>query len=149
MADVLERTLNLCKEKFRNKDVQLIHDEIPDNLKFLGNNLEISQVFFNILNNAFDAVENQAHAQKWIRIDVAVKMNSIEVRVSDSGLGIPKEYQDKIFQPFFSTKDTGKGSGLGLSLALGIMQKHHGTIFLDTSGHYTCFVIKLPIDREN
>ena len=77
--------------------------------------------------------------------------DGIEIRVKDNGNGIPNEIADKIFQPFFTTKPSGEGTGLGLSLAYDIVTKGHGgKLILDTQkGIYTEFKIVLPIKNTN
>ena len=71
--------------------------------------------------------------------------NKIELRVRDNGNGIPKKVLDKIFQPFFTTKPTGQGTGLGLSLSFDSVKAHGGEIKVDTKeGQYTTFVVILP-----
>ena len=70
---------------------------------------------------------------------------SLKVVVSDTGIGIPKENINSIFDPFFTTKELGKGTGLGLSVSYGIIQKHQGTITVESEvGKGTSFTIKLP-----
>ena len=71
----------------------------------------------------------------------------VEIRVKDNGLGIPNDIKDKIFQPFFTTKSTGEGTGLGLSLSFDIITKGHGgNLIVDSNnGNNTVFVITLPI----
>jgi signal transduction histidine kinase len=72
---------------------------------------------------------------------------SIQITISDNGPGIPDEIKDKIFQPFFTTKPTGEGTGLGLSLSYDIVQAHGGELKVETKeGEGSEFVIKLPID---
>ena len=74
---------------------------------------------------------------------------SLRVAVSDTGIGIPKENLDSVFDPFFTTKELGKGTGLGLSVSYGIIQKHKGTITVDSEvGKGTSFVIRLPCARN-
>ena len=70
----------------------------------------------------------------------------VEIRIKDKGNGIPQKVLDKIFQPFFTTKPTGQGTGLGLSLSYDIVKAHGGEIKVDTTeGEFTEFVIQLPI----
>ncbi len=73
--------------------------------------------------------------------------NKVEIRVRDNGLGIPQKNIDKIFQPFFTTKPTGQGTGLGLSLTYDIITKEHGgEIKVETiEGEYAEFIIQLPL----
>ena len=77
---------------------------------------------------------------------VQKKRDKIEIRVKDNGNGIPQKVLDKIFQPFFTTKPTGQGTGLGLSLAYDIVKAHGGEIKVNTrEGEFTEFVVQLPI----
>ena len=76
---------------------------------------------------------------------------SVEVRVRDNGIGIPREDRDKLFQPFFTTKPTGEGTGLGLSISYEIVvQQHGGTITVDSEvGDFTEFTVRLPRNRSS
>ena len=78
-------------------------------------------------------------------------MNFAEVRISDTGKGIPEDIKSKIFDPFFTTKDVGKGTGQGLAIARSvIVDKHGGTIDIETElGKGTTFIIRLPINNVN
>jgi two-component system, NtrC family, sensor kinase len=119
---------------------------------------DIGRVLLNLINNAFYAVQHRAttvetlHAtslpyQPTVTISTKRVENAIEIRVQDNGNGIPEAIRDKIFQPFFTTKPTGQGTGLGLSLAYDIVAKGHGgTINLQSeTGEGTTFSIWLPI----
>ena len=113
---------------------------------------EIGRVFLNLYNNAFYAV-NQKKKKLGGSFAPEVVMNTkrengtIEIHVKDNGTGIPKKALDKIFQPFFTTKPTGEGTGLGLSLSYDIVTKGHGgDISVDTKeGEYSEFVVQLPV----
>jgi signal transduction histidine kinase len=77
-------------------------------------------------------------------IRVAEEGNSVLVQFTDSGAGIPQEIQSRIFEPFFTTKAAGEGSGLGLDICRRIVEKHHGTIEVDSQLGRTTFSIRLP-----
>jgi signal transduction histidine kinase len=96
----------------------------------------------NLLVNAIDATETLG--EKWVKIDLADKGDQIELSITDSGSGIPKEVQDKMMQPFFTTKAVGSGMGLGLSISNGIIESHQGKLFLDTTSPRTRFVFLIP-----
>jgi signal transduction histidine kinase len=112
---------------------------------------DIGRVLFNLINNAFYAV-NEKVKQGFERYEPKVSVSTskindhIEVRVKDNGPGIPESIREKIFQPFFTTKPTGQGTGLGLSLAYDIVTKGHGgTLEVDsTEGSGTVFIFSLP-----
>jgi signal transduction histidine kinase len=70
----------------------------------------------------------------------------IELRIKDNGMGIPEKTRDKIFQPFFTTKPAGQGTGLGLSLSYDIVKAHNGSLRVDSvEGNYTEFIVTLPL----
>jgi signal transduction histidine kinase len=111
---------------------------------------DIGRVLLNLFNNAFYATAEKKglrtdHYDP--RISVSSKKNGrqVEITVRDNGNGIPKKVLDKIFQPFFTTKPTGQGTGLGLSLAYDIVKAHGGEIRVETSeGEGAAFIIQLP-----
>jgi signal transduction histidine kinase len=111
---------------------------------------DIGRVLLNLYNNAFYAVdEKKKHQPEGFKPAVLVSTkklaDKVEIRVKDNGGGIPKKVQDKIFQPFFTTKPTGQGTGLGLSLSYDIVKAHGGEIRVETKeGEYTEFIVILP-----
>ena len=112
---------------------------------------DIGRVLLNLFNNAFYAVnEKKKTADEQYQPNVLVQTkkinNKAEIRVSDNGNGIPKKVVDKIFQPFFTTKPAGQGTGLGLSLAYDIVKTHGGEIKVATKeGEGSEFIIQLPV----
>jgi signal transduction histidine kinase len=117
---------------------------------------EIGRVLLNVINNAFQAFTNSEFSQDSYRdhnselkplVTVSTMKNgdNLEIRVSDNGPGIPDAIKTKIFQPFFTTKPTGQGTGLGLSLSYDILKAHGGEIKVNSKfGEGTEFVINLP-----
>jgi two-component system NtrC family sensor kinase len=104
----------------------------------------LRQVFLNLINNAMDAIQKGGE----ITIETEIgEGDSVEVKVGDTGTGIPKENLGKIFDPFFTTKPPGKGTGLGLSICHGIIEKLGGSISVASQvGKGTVFSIKLPLE---
>lgn len=100
----------------------------------------ISQALLHILENSLDAVEHLSN--KWVRVSFADYDDRIDIVVTDSGPGLPKELKDKIFEPFFSTR--GQKRGLGLCMASGIAASHGGVLFLNMDSPQTQFVLSLP-----
>jgi two-component system NtrC family sensor kinase len=103
---------------------------------------QLQQVFLNLISNAIDAIGKEGL--------VAVKSGrsgqELQVRISDNGPGIPDDLQKKVFDPFFSTKEKGKGTGLGLWISYSIIEKMGGAIDLRSKpGEGTTFTVKLPI----
>jgi signal transduction histidine kinase len=104
---------------------------------------KMRQVYLNLLMNAQQAMKNGGT----IRISTRYLPAAGQVQISfwDNGLGIPPEIRDKIFDPFFSTKKTGEGTGLGLSVSYGIIREHGGDIQVESEpGHWTRFTLTLP-----
>ncbi len=114
---------------------------------------DIGRLLLNLFNNAFYAVaeknkdiNDHSKYQPTIWLATRKQENGIEILIKDNGNGIPKEVQDKIFQPFFTTKPTGEGTGLGLSLSYDIVKAHGGELKLETKeNEFTEFIIFLPI----
>ena len=103
----------------------------------------LNQVFMNLIVNAAQAIEDKGI----IKIKTSWKNDSVEIKISDNGAGISEKNLNKIYDPFFTTKDVGKGTGLGLNVCYNIIEKHHGTIFAEsTEGKGTTFTINLPSD---
>ena len=104
---------------------------------------EIGRVLLNVFNNAFQAVENIE--KPMVSVTTRWRENLVEIETTDNGPGIPDEIIDKIFQPFFTTKPTGQGTGLGLSLSYDIVKAHGGTIKVHNSPEGgAVFCIRLP-----
>lgn len=108
---------------------------------------ELNQVFLNIIVNAAHAIEAAEGGKGTITISTRVVDEAAEIRIKDSGTGIPEAIRSKIFDPFFTTKDVGKGTGQGLSVAYNVIHdKHQGTIEIDSEiGEGTTFIIRLPL----
>jgi signal transduction histidine kinase len=103
---------------------------------------ELNQVFFNILSNAIQSIPDEG----FIFITTAKKDDQAIITFTDTGIGMTEKVKAKIFDPFFTTKDVGIGAGLGLSVSHGIVEKHGGTITVESElGRGTCFTIVLPL----
>jgi PAS domain S-box-containing protein len=143
LRSIIDDTLELCANRFRNHGVDLTFKNEPGpGFAIECRGAQVSQVLLNLLNNAFDAVVDLP--ERWVRLDVREAGESVEFRVTDSGHGIPIAVQERIFQPFFTTKQIGKGTGLGLSITQGILAEHGGRIYVDQRSKHTCFVAVLP-----
>lgn len=114
---------------------------------------EVSQVVLNLIVNAADAIadtqKNPSDPKGVITITTRVHDGAAEIRVGDTGTGIPPEVRSRVFDPFFTTKEVGRGSGQGLALAHAtVVQKHRGTIDFETAvGVGTTFIVRLPMVR--
>ncbi|MES1213917.1 MAG: two-component regulator propeller domain-containing protein [Bacteroidota bacterium] len=112
---------------------------------------DIGRVILNLITNAFYAVTEKKKLlgngyEPTVTVTTRKNGNMAEVRVKDNGNGIPNKALEKIFQPFFTTKPTGEGTGLGLSLSYDIIKAHHGDLKVETKeGEYAEFIVQLPI----
>jgi len=143
-----------AKHKTFNATLQTDFDKSIEKINVVPQ--DIGRVLLNLYNNAFYAV-NEKKKQQGENYEAIVSVstkkldNKVEVRVKDNGSGIPQKVMDKIFQPFFTTKPTGQGTGLGLSLSYDIITKEHGgTIRARTEeGEGVEFIIELPDGQLN
>ncbi|QWR76647.1 ATP-binding protein [Candidatus Magnetomonas plexicatena] len=125
------------------QEIDFIHETVPSEIFMRLDMEQIERVFINLFNNAFDVMIGGG--QLTIMVKLIGEMVSIEI--SDTGPGISAENAEKIFEPFYTTKD--RGTGLGLSIVYGIIKKHGGDITLEPkAGHGTCFKIVLPLESK-
>ena len=138
-----------AKDKTFNATLKTDFDESIGNINVIPQ--DIGRVFFNLINNAFYAVNEKKKQQSQNyepTVVVSTKKNDTKILISvkDNGNGIAQKVVDKIFQPFFTTKPTGQGTGLGLSLSYDIIKTHGGEINVQSKERYgTEFIIQLPL----
>jgi signal transduction histidine kinase len=140
----LDDTLVILRSKLSG--IQVTQDYAKDLplIEAYGN--ELNQVWTNILDNAISAMEGSGK----ILIKTYLQDPWMVVEISDTGPGIPKKIQSKIYDPFFTTKPPGEGTGLGLNISYNIIvQKHKGTIDVQSNPGETCFKIKLPLNLNS
>jgi two-component system NtrC family sensor kinase len=137
----IESTLNVVWNELKhNATVKKEYGDLPLVMCYPQ---QLNQVIMNLLVNASQALQGKAE----IGIVTRADGGRIEIRVSDTGCGIPPENLSKIFDPFFTTKEVGKGTGLGLNVAYNIVEKHKGTINVESEvGKGTTFTIRIPVD---
>ena len=117
--------------------------KVPD---IIGSEDQLQQVFMNLISNAVEAMESKAEGVLSIETRLASSEQRIVVKFSDNGIGIPKKNFSRLFEPFFSTKKDGKGVGLGLSVAYGIIKEHGGYIYVESDlGKGTIFRVNLAL----
>ncbi len=139
----IDATLTLLKNKTKNRiKVSKYYDEKMGDIEcFPG---QLNQVFMNILNNAIQAIPEDRKDGE-ITIYTEEEKEQVVIRLKDNGSGIPDEIKSRIWEPFFTTKAVGVGTGLGMSITFGIIEKHNGKIDLQSEvGKGTEFVISLP-----
>lgn len=139
---LVRMTVNLVRYEFNNRNIE-INLELDDNLPLVNaDNTQLKQVILNLMVNSKDAMRNGGK----LSIRSGRDNGFIFLAVKDTGYGIPTEIKDKIFDPFFSTKPTGEGTGLGLSVSYGMIKKHGGLIEVQSKVNEGAeFIVKLPI----
>jgi signal transduction histidine kinase len=142
IASIIEDTLSICQEKFKSEGIEISTNHLTVNTLLKVNPIEISQIFLNLLTNAFDAIIELEN--RWVNIYVEDVGSNVLISVIDSGNGISEDHKKKILEPFFTTKPLGKGTGLGLSISRSILDKYSGTIKIKENSSNTCFEISLP-----
>ncbi len=142
----LEEVIQMLEPQFKKQEVQVTVD-LDENLPLVDLDLgRMKQVFLNLLMNACQAVTQKGEIAVTSRRCTGEDM--MEITFWDNGHGISTSDRDKVFDPFFSTKKTGEGTGLGLSVSYGIVQDHGGDILLESEpGQWTRFTLRLPLPR--
>jgi PAS domain S-box-containing protein len=134
VLSLIEHQLEASKIRVRKE----LASELPP---VRGNENRVQQVFFNLILNARDAMPRGG----WLTLTTSGDGDTVVVEVSDTGVGIKREDVKRIYDPFFTTKGIGRGTGLGLSVSYGIVQEHGGAIFVDSvPGQGTTFQVALP-----
>ncbi len=143
LAEMLEETLALYKEKFKEANIDLkIQISNAPLMCFVQRN-QIMQVLIHLYSNAYDDCISISAPE--IKISLYGDQQFACLSVTDNGPGVMPEIAGKIMEPFFTTKELGKGTGMGLSVSLGIISAHRGQFYHDPSMSGSCFVIKLPL----
>jgi signal transduction histidine kinase len=145
LNEVLEDTLQLVGHQLRLDNIETIQNlgELPP---MLANPNELQQVFTNLILNARDAMLTPGATGKKLALSSGTWDGGVWARVQDQGCGMPAEVLERIFEPFYTTKDVGKGTGLGLSVTSQLVQQHGGKIDVQSlPGQGTRFDVRLPL----
>ncbi len=143
LHDLIERVIKSLRLKPDFEGIEIKRDYDPDLPTIQADPDQLKQVFINLLDNAAEAVEGCGLIEIITRV---VDPAWVEIKISDTGCGIPKENMKKLFTPFFTTKPPGKGTGLGLSIVYGIIKMHRGQISAESKANEgTTFTITLPV----
>jgi two-component system, NtrC family, sensor kinase len=141
--DIIEKTSQLLENQASFQNVRIVKDLAPGLPAIKLDRNKIQQVFWNLLLNACEAMPKGG--QLTISDSLSADKKWIEVRVADSGVGIPKENVGRLFDPFFTTKSS--GTGLGLAVTYGIIQQHDGKIEIKSEvGRGTVFILRFPVE---
>jgi PAS domain S-box-containing protein len=139
---IVEETLDICQERINNNGTAVDVEYLGAEGNILCRPVEISQVLLNLINNSYQATSGYSHP--WIKIKMEDSGDIYKIRVIDCGERISPAIRQKLFQPFFTTKDIGVGTGLGLSISRGIIEEHKGNLYYQDDAPNTTFVIEIP-----
>jgi C4-dicarboxylate-specific signal transduction histidine kinase len=149
--DPIRDVFKVLGHQVKAHQVELILDLDPDIPHIMAEHNRLEQVFINLVTNAIDALdekEGQPVENGWkkqLKIKSFSKNDQLFVTVSDNGIGMTKEIMDKIFEPFFTSKEIGKGTGLGVSISHGIIKDYKGDIQVESEhGEGTTFILRFP-----
>ncbi|MFC1885600.1 nitrogen regulation protein NR(II) [Thermodesulfobacteriota bacterium] len=143
---LIEKTLFLNANLLKINQVKVERHLFPDIPDIVGSEDQLQQVFMNIVSNAAESME--ATGGGVLRIETGYQLGDdrIFIKLSDTGVGIPQTHLTELFEPFFTTKKKGKGVGLGLSVAYGIIKEHDGSIHVKSKeGNGAMFIVELPL----
>jgi PAS domain S-box-containing protein len=149
--DPINDVFKVLGHQLKVHDVEVTLDldtHIPD---ILAEHNRLEQVFINLVSNAIDAMDEKdnrrdiGNSEKHLTIKSFAENGQVCVKVTDTGIGMSEEVKNKIFEPFYTTKKVGKGTGLGVSISYGIVQDYKGAIEIESQvGHGTTFTLKFP-----
>jgi signal transduction histidine kinase len=138
----LDNTLIILHNKLK-RGVEVVREYADDLPTIQAYASELNQVWTNIIDNAIDAMAGEGK----LIVRTRTEEEWVVVEIEDNGPGIPQESQSKIFDPFFTSKEAGQGTGLGLNISRNlVVQKHQGQISVKSEPGSTCFSIRLPLD---
>lgn len=141
VGEMLDEVRALVEMKIKGEEIFFAINLNDPDVEVVGREVQVSQVLANLINNSVDAISTLE--EKWIKLDINVNAENVTFIVTDSGHGIPKELQDKMMRPFFTTKGANKGTGLGLSISKSIIEEHECYFRYNESCKNTQFIFTL------
>ncbi len=143
---LIKKTLLLNSNLLKINGVKVKEKLTTDLPEIIGSEDQLQQIFMNIISNATEAISGTNGGVLQVETIYSEKNDNITIKFKDSGVGIPERNISKLFEPFFTTKKKGKGVGLGLSVAYGIIKEHGGSVYSNSKeGKGTTFKITLPL----
>jgi two-component system NtrC family sensor kinase len=145
--EIVESSLAIMERQALFQNITIKKKYASDLPKIVADSAQLQQVFMNIILNAAEAMDGNGALT--LITSLEGQSSTIEVKFADTGHGIKEEDKKRLFEPFFSTKEVGKGTGLGLAISYSIIQKHQGTIEVESQvGKGSTFTVKLPVIRK-
>jgi len=149
--EIVDQCVDLQQGRSERHQVDLRVELEPGIVELLCREVQIGQIITNLLNNAFDAIvqaTSPVSSERWVSLHAEPFDLGVRIDISDSGPGIEEKYRAHLLEPFFTTKERGLGTGIGLSLSHAIAQDHGGSLVLLENTPHTCFRLILPGDCE-
>jgi signal transduction histidine kinase len=140
----LDNTVLILRYKLRKKNIDVVRDYAHDLPHITAYGSELNQVWTNLIDNAVDAMGDGGR----LKIRTKLEPTDVLVEIRDDGPGIPVDAQTHIFEPFYTTKPVGEGTGLGLDAVSRIVRKHRGNIRFQSKPGDTCFQVRLPLAQD-
>jgi C4-dicarboxylate-specific signal transduction histidine kinase len=148
IKDIIELIKDLGHERLL-RDAVTLYVNCPEDFEIRCRPKQIAQLLLNLINNSFDFLKSEDRAERWIKLEIRRSITQAEIAVLDSGPGIPENLQEKLWQPFFTTKQIGEGMGLGLSISRRIAEDHGGSLTYEPEENVTRFILRLPLKVSN
>jgi signal transduction histidine kinase len=146
--DIVEQCVDLQAARFERHRIDLRTNLAPALPLLLCRETQVGQIVTNLLNNAFDAIDQHDCTVRWVEVSAVAAGEMLELEVVDSGPGIDEQARAHLMEPFFTTKPRGLGLGVGLSLSRAIAQEHNGSLILCDDLSHTRFRLRLPFDPD-
>lgn len=147
IGKIVGDALDVTEAKQRKFNVNVSTSLPQGDFPLMAQPIQLTQVLTNLISNSIDAIENLS--EKWIRVNASKSEKGIIISVTDSGHGIPDEVAQKILDPFFTTKEINRGTGLGLSLSSQMIKRHGGSLYYNKLSPNTEFIIELPLNPRD
>ena len=147
LNEILDEVDLFSSLKIKGFKVPLEIKEPEKDYRLLCHPSEVTQVLINLVKNAKEEVFTQK--DPWVRIEISTTPNTLRISVIDSGSGISDEVAQKIFQPYFTTKEIGEGTGIGLSLCKKLVEEVQRAFYLNKDHPNTCFVVEFPHNSQD
>ena len=148
LSNIIDSAINLTQNTIKHR-VKIIK-EYHYNGDIVCDGNQIQQVLINLIINAFHALKSIQKEDPFIKIHTReLNQETIEIQIIDNGPGIPKEIQQQVWDPFFTTKAPGEGTGLGLGIVKNIIENHHGKVYFESNNNGTIFFIQLPKNQPS
>lgn len=149
VCEEILKTIELTEHYFRKRQVQVETHFAPDVPLIYADRQHLRQVFLNLFTNAADAMPNGGRLTLRVHPGELESVPAVVIEVRDTGIGIPAELLERVYEPFFTTKEEGKGTGLGLAICKRIILQHHGKLELSSAlGEGTTFRVILPVSNN-